>query len=94
MWRIYKLFLQTNNFIKEIITITIIAVATTATNKDYIALYIIRKDITYKNILRRSKKSPKLNLGLLIKTNLVNLITDLRDNLINILWIIKMTILT
>ena len=59
--------------------------ATIATDKDYIALYIIRKDIIYKNILRRSKKSLKLNLRLLIKINLVNLITNLRDNLINIL---------
>ena len=56
-----------------------------ATNRDYIALYIIRKDITYKNILKKSKKSLNLNLKLLIKTNLVNLITNLRDNLINIL---------
>ena len=59
MQKIYKFFLQTNNFIKEIITITVIAVATIATNRDYVALYIIRKDITYKNILRRSKKSLK-----------------------------------
>ena len=85
MWRIYKLFLQTNNFIKEIITITIIAIATAATDRNHIALYIIRKDITYKNILRRSKKSLKLNLGLLTKTNLAYLIINLRDNLINIL---------
>ena len=85
MWRIYKLFLQTNNFIKEIITITVIAVVTVATDGDYITLYIIRKDIAYKNILRRSKKSLKLNLKLLIKINLANLITNLRDNLINIL---------
>ena len=56
-----------------------------ATNRDYIALYIIKKDIAYGNILRRSKKSLKLNLGLLIKINLANLITDLRDDLINIL---------
>ena len=56
-----------------------------ATNKDYITLYITKKDIAHKNILRWSKKSLKLNLGLLIKTNLANLITNLRDNLINIL---------
>ena len=30
-----------------------------ATNRDYIALYIIRKDIAYKNILKRSKKYTK-----------------------------------
>ena len=85
MRRIYKLFLQTNNFIKEIIIITVIAVATIVTNRDYVALYIIRKDIAYKNILRRSKKSLKLSLELLIEINLANLMTNLRDNLINIL---------
>ena len=59
--------------------------ATIATDKDYIALHIIRKDIAYKNILKRSKKSPKLSLKLLIKISLINLITNLRDDLINIL---------
>ena len=92
--RIYKFSLWTNNFIKKTITITVIAIATVATNKDYIALYIIRKDITYRNILRRSKKSLKPNLELLIKINLVNLITNLKNNLINILWIIRIIILT
>ena len=85
MRRIYKLFLQTNNFIKEIITITVIAVVTVATDRDHIALYIIRKDITYKNILKRSKKSLKLNSGLLTKISLVNLTTNLKNDLINIL---------
>ena len=47
------------------------------TDRDHIALYIIKKDIAYKNIVRKSKKS--------LKINLVNLITDLKDNLINIL---------
>ena len=94
MRRIYKLSLQTDNFIKKTITITVIAVATAATDRDHIALYIIRKNIAYKNILRRSKKSLKLNLGLLIKTNLANLTTNLRDNLINILWIIRIIIPT
>jgi hypothetical protein len=56
-----------------------------ATNKDYVTLYIIRKDVAYGNILRRSKKNLKLNLRLLIKTNLANSITNLRDDLINIL---------
>ena len=70
------------------ITITIATVATpciTVTERDHVALYIIGKDITYKNILRRSKKSPKLNLRLLIKINLANLMTNLRNELINIL---------
>ena len=90
----YKPFLWIDDFIKEIITTTAITVVTAATNKDYIALYIIRKDITYKNILRRSKKSLKLSLGLLIEISLINLTTNLRNNLINILWIIRMMILT
>ena len=75
----------TNNFIKEIITITVITVVTITTNKDHIALYIIRKDITYRNILKRNKKSLKLSLKLLMKTDLANLITYLRNNLTNIL---------
>ena len=94
MQKIYKLSLQTNNFIKETIIITVIVVATMVTDKDYITLYIIRKDVTYKNILRRSKKSLKLNLKLPIETSLANLITNLINNLINILWTIKIIVLT
>ena len=97
MQRRYKPSLQTNNSIKKIITITIATVATlytTVTERDYIALYIIEKDITYENILRRNKKSLKLNLKLLIETGSVNLITDLRNNSTNILWIIRMIIPT
>ena len=96
----YKLSLQTDNFIEETITITAITIVTavtpctTATNRDYIALYIIRKDVAYKNILERNKKSLKPSLELLIKTDLVNLITNLKNDLTNILQIIKMTILT
>ena len=91
MQRRYKLFLQTNNSIKEIITITAITVATittpriTATNKDYVALYIIKKDIAYKNILKRNKKSLKLSLELPTETDLANLTTNLRNDLTNIL---------
>ena len=73
---------------------TVIAVATAATDRDYIALYVTRKNVTYKNILKRSKKSLKLSLGLLTETSLANLTTDFRDNLINILWIIRITIPT
>ena len=58
---------------------------TTVTNRDYVTLYVIRKDITYKNILKKNKKSLKLNLKLLIEINLANLITDLRNNSTNIL---------
>ena len=92
--RRHKLSLRTNNSIEEIITTTIITVVTAATNKDYIALYIIRKNIAYRNILRRNKKSLKLSLRLLIEISLANLITDLRNDLINILQTIRITIST
>ena len=88
IWRKYKPFLQTDDFIKEITTITAVTVATpyiTATKRDHITLYIIGKDVTHKDILRRNKKSLKLNLKLLIETDSVNLTTDLRNNLTNIL---------
>ena len=91
MRRRYKLFLQTDNSIEEIITITAITVVTvvtpriTATDRDYIALYIIRKDVAYRNILRRNKKNLKLSLELPIEINLANLTTDLRNDLTNIL---------
>ena len=74
MRRIYKLSLQTNNFIKKTITITVITIAitvtfyTTTTNKNHIALYIGGKDITYRNILKRSKKSLKINLKTTFKS--------------------------
>ena len=74
MQRRYKLFLQTNDFIKKIIIITIITVVTlvtpyiTATNRNYITLYIIKKDAAYKNILRRSKKSLRLSSEISLRT--------------------------
>ena len=71
MWRRYKLSLQTDNFIEEIITITIVAVVPlyiTVTERDHVALYIIGKDVTYKNILKRSKKSLKLSLKISLRT--------------------------
>ena len=58
---------------------------TTATDKDHIALYAIRKNITYGNILGRNKKSLKPSSKLLTKTDLANLITNLRNNSTNIL---------
>ena len=91
MQKRYKLSLQTNNFIKEIITITVITIAivatlyTTATDKDHVALYIIKKDIAYGNILGRNKKSLKPSLKLPIEIDLVNLTTNLRNDLTNIL---------
>ena len=97
MWRRYKPSLQTDNSIKEIIIITIVTAATpyiTATERDHIALYIIGKDVAYENILKRNKKSLKSSLELLIETGSANLITDLRNNSTNILWITRMTIPT
>ena len=59
--------------LEETITITVtVAIVTTpyitATDRNYIALYIIRKDIAHRNILRRSKKSLKLNLKISLRT--------------------------
>jgi hypothetical protein len=71
MRRRYKLFLQTDNSIKEITTITVVAVALlyiTVTKRDHVALYIIGKDVVYKNILKRSKKSLKLSLKISLRT--------------------------
>jgi 2-keto-4-pentenoate hydratase/2-oxohepta-3-ene-1,7-dioic acid hydratase in catechol pathway len=71
MQRRHKPSLQTDNFIKEIITITTATTAplyTTTTERDHIASYIIGKDITHRNILKKSKKSPKLNLKISLRT--------------------------
>jgi len=70
----HKLSLRTNDSIEEIITIitiTIITAATpciTATDRNHVALYIIRKNIAYRNILRRSKKSLRLSLEISLRT--------------------------
>ena len=71
MWRRYKLSLRTNDSIEEIITTTVITAVTpriTATDRNYVASYIIRKDIAYGNILRRSKKSLRLSLEISLRT--------------------------
>jgi len=74
MRRRHKLSLQTDNSIEEIITMTIITVTTavtphiTATDRNHVALYIIGKDVTYRNILRRNKKSLKLSLRISLRT--------------------------
>ena len=74
MRRRYKLSLRTDNSIEEIITITAITIITaatpriTATNRNHVALYIIRKDITYGNILRWNKKSLRLSLKISLRT--------------------------
>jgi len=74
MRRIYKLSLRTNDSIEEIITITITTVTTivtpriTTTDRNYVASYITGKDIAYRNILRRNKKSPRLSLRISLRT--------------------------
>ena len=95
--RRYKPSLWTDNSIKEIITTTAATVATlyiTATERNHVTLYIIGKDIAYRDILRRNKKSLKLSLELLIEIGLVNSTTDLRNDLTNILQITRITIPT
>ena len=52
---------------------------------NYVTLYIIRKAADYRIIPKKNKKNLKLSLGLLTETSLVNLITDLINDLINIL---------
>ena len=52
---------------------------------NYVILYIIRKAVDYGTTLKKNKKSPKLNLGLLTETSLANLTTNLTNNLINTL---------
>jgi len=73
---------------------TAITLYITATERNHVASYVTGKDVAYRDILRRSKKSPKLSLELLIEIGLVNLITDLRNDLTNILWITRITIPT
>ena len=41
---------------------------TTATERDHVALYVIGKDVAYKNILKRSKKSLRLSLKTSLRT--------------------------
>ena len=47
---------------------TVIAVATVVTDRDYITLYVIRKDVVYRNILKRSKKNLRPSLKINLKT--------------------------
>jgi hypothetical protein len=53
-----------------------------------------KKTANYKTIPKKNEKSLKPNLELLIETSLVNLITNLINNSINILWTMRMMILT
>ena len=52
---------------------------------NHVVLYMTRKAVNYKTTPKKNKKSLKLSSGLLIETSLANLITDLINNLINIL---------
>ena len=62
----------------EIKTITVITTALVSLYIiNHIALYMIKKAANYGTTLRKNEKSPKLNSGLLTKTNLVNLTTNL-----------------
>ena len=47
---------------------TAVTTCTTAIDRNYIVLYITRKDVAYGNILRRSKKSLKLSLKISLRT--------------------------
>ena len=70
----------------EIRTITVtISVFISLYIINYVVLYIIKKAVNHKTIFKKNKKSLKLSSGLLIEISLVNLTTDLINNLINIL---------
>ena len=45
-----------------------VPLCTTVTERDYVASYVIGKDIAYKNILKRSKKSLRLSLKISLRT--------------------------
>jgi hypothetical protein len=61
---------------------------------NYVVLYVTKKAINHRTTPKKNKKSLKLSSGLLIKTSLVNLTTNLINDSINILWTIRMIILT
>ena len=55
--------------------ITIVTAVTpyiTVTDRDYAALCVIKKDIAYGNILKKSKKSLRLSLRIGLKTTFRN----------------------
>ena len=51
-----------------ITVVTAVTPSINVTDRDYAALCIIRKDVAYKNILKRSKKSLRLSLKTDLKT--------------------------
>ena len=70
----------------EIKTITAIATALISFYIiNHVALYMIKKAANHGTTLKKNKKSPKLNSGLLIEINLANLTTNSINNLINTL---------
>jgi hypothetical protein len=52
---------------------------------NHVVLYVIRKAIDHKTTPKKNEKSLKLSLGLPTEINLVNLMTDLINDSINIL---------
>ena len=52
---------------------------------NYVVLYVTKKAVDYGTTPKKNEKSLKLSLGLLTKTSLANLMTDLINDLINIL---------
>ena len=51
--------------------ITVVTAATPyiiATNRNYVALCVIKKDVAYRNILRKNKKSLRLSLKISLRT--------------------------
>jgi hypothetical protein len=80
-----------NTEIKTMITTATALVSLHIIN--HVALYIIKKAANCGTIPKKNK-SLKLNSRLLIKISLANLTTDLINNLINILYTIRIIILT
>ena len=72
-----------NTEIRTITTTTPVFISLHIIN--YVILYMTKKAVNYGTIPKKNKKSLKLNSGLLTETNLVNLTTDLINNLINTL---------
>ncbi len=53
-------------------------------NINHITLYIIRRTVTYRSIVKKNKKRQRPSLEVLIRTNLISLIIALPNALINI----------
>jgi hypothetical protein len=74
MRRRHKLSSQTDDSIEETITTTATTVTTavtpriTATDRNHVASFVIRRDVAHGNIPRRSKKSPRLSSRISLRT--------------------------